>query len=1008
MLTPPVDSAAIAASNVSDSTEPDASSVSRGAPQLSAVRMAPLSGGGLPALPVEEPVGYVDNASGVVVALRTDGSRITLLAGDPIFQGDVLETGVDSGVGVVFADETSFALGANGRVILDEIIFDPVASEGVLMLSLAAGQITFVSGLIAKSQPDAMIIETSLASIAVNDTQGVVDVNGSVLTVSAMEPLNGVVGEFRVVTGLGETLLNQSGQTLVFDGANAQPGSLQVLDDVGLAARWALPLAHLPLDQGIENTYGIDRIDGDLNVTALENFDTAAGGDEAIIGGTENDTISVVAGDYTGGLPTLAGGGPALAGIPGSGALNLGGGGFGLPLNPDETFLPGVVAPGAPNAIPPGFNPIVGTDLNDVLPGEGQDNSGNDFIVGGGGNDTLTGGDSDDIVFGGDGDDVIIGGTGNGDDLYDGGSQDGSDVHFDIGDTLRYPSTSEGVIVNLGGAAVAVTLLDGTDVIAAANTATDAPGANLADPAVSHIDTDTLNNIEHVDGGTGNDVLIGDGVGNRLFGDGGNDILIGQGGNDTLIGGDGDDLLTASDGDDSFHGGAFGEEDSAGNDTVTFAGVAAGVVADLEAGTIDRQQRLFAIDDLIGGDGDDTLIGNGDANRLDGGGGKNLTGGEGTDTADYGAENATVIVNLSDEAHVLDPGLALGANVDPLQAVTASGVDQLAEIESANGGSGDDVLIAGDKAAVLNGAEGNDLLLGGGGSATLDGGNGIDTVDYRSAGKGIDINLGDGGAGSVNKGKGSEDTLIDIENARGGKGDDTITGNEFSNVLLGGDGDDTLRGQGGNDVFLAGDDRGDDTFNGGKDNDTVDYGAAIGNVVAGLSDRSVTLNDGTKIGVAANSGQDLDPSPEPVGKDVFEEIENLFGGNGDDVLVGDNEANVLLGGFGNDILAGGAGDDLLIGGLGGDQFLFGIDDLGNKIVQDFGVSQDPKVGDSLFFEGAARGQVNVLKGGDQPDRVEWNGPAGQVRVVLENQEGAAYTVNQVGGGVQVELDPLGF
>lgn len=49
-----------------------------------------------------------------------------------------------------------------------------------------------------------------------------------------------------------------------------------------------------------------------------------------------------------------------------------------------------------------------------------------------------------------------------------------------------------------------------------------------------------------------------------------------------------------------------------------------------------------------------------------------------------------------------------------------------------------------------------------------------------------------------------------IENARGGTGDDDITGNEVANLLMGNDGFDTLRGGGGNDVVRGG--AGDDCY----------------------------------------------------------------------------------------------------------------------------------------------------------------------------------------------------
>lgn len=74
-----------------------------------------------------------------------------------------------------------------------------------------------------------------------------------------------------------------------------------------------------------------------------------------------------------------------------------------------------------------------------------------------------------------------------------------------------------------------------------------------------------ISNVRHVTGGTGDDLLRGDGLDNELRGNGGNDVLVGMDGNDTLtasgpgrnllIGGNGADVLTGGDGEDLLIGG---------------------------------------------------------------------------------------------------------------------------------------------------------------------------------------------------------------------------------------------------------------------------------------------------------------------------------------------------------------------------------------------------------------------------------------------------------------------
>lgn len=69
-----------------------------------------------------------------------------------------------------------------------------------------------------------------------------------------------------------------------------------------------------------------------------------------------------------------------------------------------------------------------------------------------------------------------------------------------------------------------------------------------------------------------------------------------------------------------------------------------------------------------------------------------------------------------------------------------------------------------------------------------------------------------------------------IENARGGRGSDIISGNAGKNRLEGGDGDDSILGQDGNDVLFGG--NGNDTLLGGRGNDTLSGGYVSQNVAS--------------------------------------------------------------------------------------------------------------------------------------------------------------------------------
>ncbi len=128
-----------------------------------------------------------------------------------------------------------------------------------------------------------------------------------------------------------------------------------------------------------------------------------------------------------------------------------------------------------------------------------------------------------------------------------------------------------------------------------------------ADTATVRVVRDTAGAI---DGGGGNDIVIGDGAANKadtLNGAGGNDRLYGLTGNDALNGGAGNDLLVGGDGNDRLtgDGGADVLTGGAGNDIFDFNAIGDSTAAarDLITDFIRGQDRidLSGIDAIQGG-----------------------------------------------------------------------------------------------------------------------------------------------------------------------------------------------------------------------------------------------------------------------------------------------------------------------------------------------------------------------------------------------------------------------
>jgi Ca2+-binding RTX toxin-like protein len=112
----------------------------------------------------------------------------------------------------------------------------------------------------------------------------------------------------------------------------------------------------------------------------------------------------------------------------------------------------------------------------------------------------------------------------------------------------------------------------------------------------------------------------------------------------------------------------------------------------------------------------------------------------------------------------------------------------------------------------------------------------------------------------------------------------------------------------------------------------------------------------------------------------------IFGGDGDDVLIGSPNPDFIYGGRGNDILIGGGGADVEYGEDGDDLF-------GNPTAAANGVADDP--GNDLFFGGAGSDRF-VWEPGDGSDLVEGGAGDGDELVFFGNA--AANRVEVIGGG----------
>ena len=458
-----------------------------------------------------------------------------------------------------------------------------------------------------------------------------------------------------------------------------------------------------------------------------------------------------------------------------------------------------------------------------------------------------------------------------------------------------------------------------------------------------------------LDGGAGNDTLLGSRGPDRLQGGDGDDFVDGQQDTDVALLGAGDDSFQWDPGD-----GSDTVEGQAGSDTLFFFGSNANekidvsangprvhLVRDVATVTMDLDdvervdvRALGGADTIVAGDlrGTDATLIDLDLRGPTGGGD-----GQGDSVTVNGtAANDTIVVSGAAATGAAVAGLPARVNITAPEGATDSltlntlGGDDAADAAgleanvikfAADGGSGTDTITGSQGDDLINGGDGNDLARMGTGddtfvwfpgddNDTVEGQAGFDRMLFNGDDANETIVVSANGA-RVRVARDVTNVALDMDaiervdvNALGGA--DTVTvidlsGTELTKLNL------NLAAAAG-----GGDAQPDKVIVNGTNGDDLIYamGDASAAAVQGLA-AQVTITGGEaandRLTVNAQDGDDvLDASG--LGSGAIQLTAD--GGNGGDVLTGGAGNDTLLGGAGDDVLLGGPGADLLDGGTG--------------------------------------------------------------------------------------------
>lgn len=132
--------------------------------------LAPLA-----AQAAEAPVGSIKTVKGTVSIVR-GATAVETKSGARVYRNDILRTGRDGSVSMVFRDDTLLSLGPGSELSVNEFVFSPADGKLSLVTRLLKGSAVYLSGIIARLSPESVRFETPVANIGIRGTMFAVKV----------------------------------------------------------------------------------------------------------------------------------------------------------------------------------------------------------------------------------------------------------------------------------------------------------------------------------------------------------------------------------------------------------------------------------------------------------------------------------------------------------------------------------------------------------------------------------------------------------------------------------------------------------------------------------------------------------------------------------------------------------------------------------------------------------------------------------------------------------------
>ncbi len=133
-------------------------------------------------------IGVASAVRGAVKATAPGAAGRVVETGKAVYSHDKISTGPEGKLQILLLDQTSFTIGANSEMELDEFVFDPATNAGKVSAKIVKGAFRFVTGKVARRDPASMQVATPVGTIGIRGTMTAGNVSDSEATIVLLGP----------------------------------------------------------------------------------------------------------------------------------------------------------------------------------------------------------------------------------------------------------------------------------------------------------------------------------------------------------------------------------------------------------------------------------------------------------------------------------------------------------------------------------------------------------------------------------------------------------------------------------------------------------------------------------------------------------------------------------------------------------------------------------------------------------------------------------------------------